>query len=826
MDRAKRHFSGTVTIHGNSRQETTSIQLHAHRLHILSATIDGQEAACEHDENDVLTLRASTSRPGKHEVTIQFEGKITKSMHGLYPCYFKTKADEFELLATQFESHHAREVFPCIDEPEAKATFDLTLETEPGVTTLSNTPVKRQLEQAGILTTTFETTPLMSTYLLAWVVGPLDYQEAKTKDGLTVRAYATPDKKDQLGYAVNETVRCLEFFNDYFGIPYPLAKCDLVALPDFSAGAMENWGLINFRETYLLAQNSTSTRAKQWIVMVIAHELAHQWFGNLVTMKWWNDLWLNESFANWMEYFGTAQLHPEWDMWTQYYQDETASAIERDSLASVQRIQQDVHTPEEINALFDPAIVYAKGGSLINMLHAHIGPDAFRDGLHVYLQRHQYANTEANDLWQALGETSGRNVLEFMQPWIDQAGLPVVTVGLSDRNVNLHQRRFFSNPRQASGNQQTVWPIPLLATAHLNNQLLEHASASLPLDALDRPFMLNNGRTGYYLTLYSSDHVATLAAEIKANRLPVIDRLGLLSDSLNLSRAGLQPQLASLQLLEAYRDESAQPVWNAIGSHLDALKMFADDDEELLAALRQFIHDLALSQYQRLGWQPAINEAYLDTLLRPIILSHMTYAEDAEVLSHLSEIFRKAHDPADIAGDVRTIVCTAAACFGDETDFEKLLDWHNRATSAEHRGQIIAGLCAARRPQAITRILGILTTESVRLQDLFYWVRYLTANRYARMQTWQWLQENWQWITDHFGNDLHYTSFPKYAASAFSTPQELTSYHDFFQPLLETPGIGRAIQQGIEDIEVRLAWRQRDGQAVATYIQSHHNKFA
>lgn len=819
LERKKRTFDGTVTIRGQLTEPAGQITLHAHKLAIKHALVDGKTATTK-TKGDSVAIVMPGLTVGEHTLQIEFNGKITNPMHGLYPCYFKLDGQDEELLATQFESHHAREVFPCIDEPEAKATFDLTLTTETGVEVISNTPITAQLNKSNKLVTSFATTPIMSPYLLAWVAGKLAHVEAKTSGGVIVRAYATPNNQSRLGYALGEAVKLLEFFDDYFGIPYPLPKCDLVALPDFSSGAMENWGCITFRETALLVDEQSSVATKQYVTSVIAHELAHQWFGNLVTMKWWNDLWLNESFANLMETFATDRLHPQWGMWTQYFDRQTVYAFERDSLSSVQKIQQEVHTPAEIQTLFDPAIVYAKGGSLLNMLHTHIGATAFQDGLRTYLKRHQYSNTEASDLWNALSESSGHNVMAFMEPWIAQPGFPVVTAGHDSNTIQLKQQRFYSRPQQAAEDTTAVWPIPLLSSQQLIERMLDQPSLATKPNNCEQPLLLNQGRTGYYLSLYSSAHLTQLATEVRTGHVGTIDRLGLLSDSLRLSSAGMLPLQASLELLDAYRHEPDFPVWGAITDHINALKMFADNDEGMLAGLRSLARQFAKVQHTRLGWYPTPDEPHFDTLLRPMIIAHMAYAQDETTVAKLRQLFAQAAQPSGIRADIRPSVFAAAIRLDGKPAFDKLLRWHGETASAEERKQIIMGLASLHQPDLVQRALDMLATDAVKLQDVFYWVVWFSRSRHTRDHMWQWMRDNWQWCTEQFGDDMHYADFPKYAASSFSTPGQLDSYKLFFEPKLGVSGLNRAIRQGIEDIESRILWRDRDQDAATNYLRS------
>ena len=447
VDRVGRQFSGVVKIRGT--QVSDEIRLHSKGLKISRATVDGKKTEVKKYENDEIGLgKFASTKKASREIILEFTGKIADGLlHGLYPCYYELDGEKKELLATQFESHHAREVFPCVDEPAAKATFDLTLITENGVEVLGNMPVALQEpfpQGKGKMTTKFATTPKMSTYLLAFVIGDLQKKTTRTKSGVEVNVYATPAQKpESLDFALNTAVRCIDFYNKYFDVRYPLPKSDHIALPDFGSGAMENWGLVTYRETCLLADENTGLASRQYIATVIAHELSHQWFGNLVTMKWWDDLWLNESFASLCEHIATDALFPDWEMWLGYETGDVVVALRRDALPGVQAVRSNVHHPDEISTLFDPAIVYAKGERLLKMCRAFVGEDNFRAGLQKYFKKFAYQNTEANDLWMCLSEASGQDIASLMTPWLTQPGYPIITADLVDKKIVLRQEQFF-----------------------------------------------------------------------------------------------------------------------------------------------------------------------------------------------------------------------------------------------------------------------------------------------------------------------------------------------------------------------------------------------
>ncbi len=433
-------FQGTVTITGRKiGRPSQRLTFHQKDLQFTSVSIvfHGKKGDDEvkldrvntHKTYDEVRLHAaSLLYPGAYTVRMEFKGRITKPMRGIYPTYSKTKGKDRIILATQFESHHAREAFPCIDEPEAKATFDLTITAPKTHTVLSNTPVKEQSTEGKVKRTSFETTPKMSTYLLAFGIGELHVFEAKTKSGVSVRSWASVTKpKEQLEYSAKEAADILDFFADYFGIPYPLKKLDQLALPDFDSAAMENWGLVTYREMVLLVDPlNRSISSEQLITLVIAHELSHQWFGNLVTMKWWDDLWLNESFAGLMEHVAPAALHPDWHQWELHAMSDIALITSRDVYKDIQPVGLEVTDPDLITTIFDPAIVYAKGARLLKMLLEYIGEEAFTKGLGQYFRRHAFGNTTRADLWQALSESSGKDIEAFMTPWLTRPGMPVV----------------------------------------------------------------------------------------------------------------------------------------------------------------------------------------------------------------------------------------------------------------------------------------------------------------------------------------------------------------------------------------------------------------
>ena len=808
-----KEFSGTVIISGESTSE--SISLHSKGLTIQSATIDNQPADVSFGEFDELKLSQPNLENGKHTIHIDFSGNITDAMHGLYPCYFTHNGVKKQLFATQFESHHAREVFPCVDEPAAKAEYDLTLITRSGITVLGNMPVKSEEENDDFLTTTFEKTPRMSSYLLAFVIGELHKKSAHTKSGVEVNVWATPAQNENtLDFALDIATRSIDFYDEYFGVKYPLPKSDHVALPDFSSGAMENWGLITYRESCLLADPElTPESSRRFIATVIAHELSHQWFGNLVTMNWWNDLWLNESFANMMEYVAIDALHPEWRMWEDFATNEVTAALRRDSLDGVQSVQADVNHPDEISTLFDPAIVYAKGGRLLVMVRKLIGEETFRAGLKSYFEKFAYKNTVGNDLWQELESASGQPIVNLMNAWISQPGLPVVSVSNSHDAAILSQERFFIGEHQPS---DALWPIPLFANQPLDVKVLNQRETTI---SIEKPLQLNCGLSAHFVTKYDESTREYLLKNI--TELPTLDKICILQDATILARAGFENSASLLPLALSLKTETNEKVFGMAAGALTELRKFVDDNDAARDSLKKISGEFARVTFEELGWDEKDGESDDDRERRTTALSLMMYSEDKEVLNEAKTRFDN-NKLEDLPTEIRALIISAnVRHFETPEMIENLFATYKNTPSNDLQNDIAIGLTSTKNPETAEKILAnIKDSNVIRPQDASRWFVYLIRTRESRQIAWNWLKENWAWVEDTFGEDKSYDDFIRYAATALLTPNDLDDFRQFFEPMMDIPALTRTIKLGITEISARVELIERDKADVLSALQT------
>ncbi len=800
IDRPTRASSGTVTINGTVEKDTSHLDFHAKELDISSALVNGKEVTFS-QSGDELRLNGTYHSGEEAVVVLRFTGTMTDTMHGMYPCYYQHDGIAKELVATQFESHHAREVFPCIDEPAAKATFDVTLTTETGVTALSNMPQADQRVENDRLITSFQTTPRMSTYLLAWVVGELEATRGTTKDGIEVAIWSTPAQPTaSRDFGLDIAIRVTEFFDDYFGVPYPLPKADHIALPDFSSGAMENWGLITYREVALLVDPAISSiENKQHAAMVIAHELSHQWFGNLVTMQWWNDLWLNESFADMMEYVAIDAIEPDWNVWLEFASYEVIQALRRDSLDGVQSIQTDVNDPDEISSLFDPSIVYAKGGRLLHMLQTYIGPEALKNGLRQYFTDHAYKNTTARDLWDALSKSSGQDIAAVMEPWIQQPGYPVVSVTPHIEGLSLSQSQFFVGEHAASNR---LWPIPLASPNKEVPSLMDTKNTIVPVQSVSI-LELNHESPSHYITHYDTTLLPAVLSTIEQSSH--IDRLKILVEQSLLAQAETIESAELIPLLAHYENETSEAVWGLIAMIIGELKKFVEPDSKEEAALRSLSGTLAVKQFTRLDWDHKDGESENDTKLRSMVISLMLYSESPVVVE---EALRRFHAAPieELNPELRATLLSAAVRYSDDNSVvDSLLAVHASTASSELRQDIAMAITSTKDPAVLSRVLELVKdSRVVRRQDAARWIVWTLRNREGRALTWQWLQDNWSWIEENFGSDKSYDAYPRYVASCLMTKQELEEYHAFFGPLRNVVALKRNIAVGATELEQRV----------------------
>ncbi len=824
-------FSGRVTIHGKKvGRPSKRLTFHQSGLKITSANI------IKHDKKGDLSVNVSRINnqasydevrlhsdsliyPGQYSVTMEFSGEITRPMHGIYPCFYKHEGQDKKLIATQFESHHAREAFPCIDEPEAKATFDLTLTTPGGQTVLANTPIKTQSTSKKRQTTTFETSPKMSTYLLAFAFGELHSVSAKTKDGVVVSSWATvAQPKAHLSYANNEAVQYLEFFTDYFKTPFPLKKLDQIALPDFDSLAMENWGLITFREVGLLADpENRSISGEQLISLVIAHEVSHQWFGNLVTMRWWDDLWLNESFASIMENIAPDKLHPDWQQWEDFASGRVISCSHRDIYKDVQPVAVEVKHPDEIMTLFDPAIVYAKGARLLNMLREYIGEDAFRTGLQSYFKKYAFTNTSRSDLWQEFSHSSKQDIEKLMTPWLQKPGMPLVRVKREHNSLLLSQKRFLMDGDDAV----STWPVPLLADQKLEPAIFDAKSARIEVSKTTMP-LLNIHGNGHYIVSYDDpDAQENLRSRIIDQSVDSLGRINLINDMLLLARAGEYSLSPMLELAVKCAREPRVAVWSMFMRTVGQVQVLTDGAELTEKHLRKYEQKLAQYWYDKLGWTDKPKDDQNTKHLRSTALSLSLAGESPDAISHALEAFERLGNVEKLPAEQRAMIAGAAVHHGKPSHIKQLMDEYASSHNPEVKQAICQALCATRDVAVAKRLIewGLGDKGAVRQQDIDHWFAYLMRNYRTRDLAWDWLVANWGNLLKLFAGSKHMEYFIWYSSGPVSTSEWRAKFKKFFEPKIKEPSLKRNIQIALGEIDVRVAWREREEEQLKKYLK-------
>ena len=766
-----------------------SLKLHAKNLKIINVLVNGERKNVEQKDDELEILDVAN---GAVKIDIKYGFKLTHNMEGVYLSTYEHEGKEERIVSTQFESHYAREGFPCVDEPEAKATFDLKIiDTDDTDIILGNMPIKKErvLEYTSVdpdespeggvsLRKTvkrkiveFETTPRMSTYLLAFVIGHFNSETMTNKHGVKVTTYAALNQPTSMLKFPNEiAAETLDFYDDLFDMPYPLPKMDQVAIPDFEAGAMENWGLVTYREACLLADENTPKSHNEYVATVVTHELSHQWFGDLVTMKWWDNLWLNESFANMMQYYSADKLHPEWKIWQDFFTDDCLAALSRDALPGVQSVQQEVKNPEEIATLFDSSIVYAKGARLMFMLMRLMGERSFFAGLKEYFKKHQYGNTTGDDLWEALQPHAKFNVKEFMDSWILQSGYPMITDDT--------QQRFLLN----GGTDDTKWPLP----------------------------KITDDMSGHYIINLSSQEFDKKVANFE--KLDLEQRLRLLIDRHLLSRTPIVSTGSLMDLLPKFKDETSEPVFGIVAGIMNNLKIFAAPDTEYYPKLKQYIYNIVENNLNRLGVEPKKGEDTNDTKLRDLILGFALYAEDQKTIDALAALWKD--DLSEIDAEIRGDVIAAKFRKDNEKDYDYLLDYYQKESNPTIKAEILSVISDVRNPENIKKVMDLLKQpEIVRPQDHIYLVAYLLSNFWTRELTFDWVYENWDYIYT-LTSDKTMDDYVRVAAARVRTMEQADKFFEFFDSKKDDKALKRSIEVAHVDIMARLRWIKDDSPSV------------
>lgn len=818
IDRAAKHFKGITTIKGNAVD--TKIALHQKFLNVASVQADGQDVPFSFsDHQEAIQLELPHS--GDVELKVVYDAKLTDTMMGIYPSYYTVAGQKKQLIGTQFETTAARQAFPGIDEPEAKATFSLAIkyDEQPGETIIANMPEDHV--ENGVHY--FQETVKMSTYLVAFAFGELQSKFAKTKSGVEIGVFSTKaHQPKELDFSLDIAKRAIEFYEDFYQTPYPLPQSYQLALPDFSAGAMENWGLVTYREAYMLLDpDNTTLNQKRLIATVITHELAHQWFGDLVTMKWWDDLWLNESFANMMEYVAVDALEPEWNVWEMFQTSEVPMALQRDATDGVQSVHVAVDDPAEIDTLFDGAIVYAKGARMLVMVRALLGDDAMRKGLKNYFAAHQYGNATGADLWQALGEASGMNVGQIMESWLEHPGYPVVEVKVEDGKLMLSQQQFFIGDGEEKGR---LWQIPL--NANYNQTPAIFSEQSLVLGDYTqlrkqngRPFRVNVGDNSHVIVKYDETLLNDILDHL--DELGAIDQLQLLQD-LRLLAEGRQISYAQIvPLLSRFKDSCSGIVNEMLYHVANSLKNFVQPAAKTERQLQQLFDQLSVKQVQRLGWLSQKGESNDDQLTRPIVLSAALYAQNSDAIKQAQALFDQYQDHlADLPADVRGLVlANKVKNYGGQELFDTLLADYQKTADAGFKQDICAALTKTQDDQLIAQLIDrFKDADTIKPQDLRAWFRGVLANDHGQQAAWDWIQQEWSWLEKTVGGDMEFPTYITVISRIFKTAQRLAEFKRFFTPKENDPMLKREIQMDEKVIASRVELIESEQDAVNAAI--------
>ena len=821
-DLEEARFAGTEVVTVEVAEPTDRVVLNAIELDIHEAWLsrgDGSRVEAtvgyqEEEQRAVLSL-AEEIDAGEWEFHCRFSGILNDQLRGFYRSTFTDVDGQEQVIATtQFEATDARRAFPCWDEPDFKATFGVTLVVPEDLLAVSNAAETGRVPAGeGKVAVTFADTIEMSTYLVAFVVGPFEATEPVDVNGIPLRIIAPKGKKHLTGFALGCSRFCLDYLASYYAIPYPGDKVDMVAIPDFAFGAMENLGCITYRESALLVDETTSTSAERMRILdVIGHELAHMWFGDLVTMKWWNGIWLNEAFATFMEMKATDAYRPEWKRWLEFAAVERPWAFKVDELVGTRPVEFEVRSPEEAEGMFD-ALTYGKGSAVLRMMEQYIGSEPFRRGVGSYLRVHAYGNTETRDLWHSLDGSSGRPVGEIMDTWILQGGYPQLAVRAVDGGISLEQRRYLIIPDPS---EPTTWKVPVQIRGTIGGEplrtrvLLDGPQTVVPTGGPVDWVIVNAGGHGFYRSLYESSLLAALVKRL--DQLDPLERFTLVDDTWAFVESGQAGVASFMGMAAAFADETEQAVWGAllggaggIGHHLVT--------DEARGGFEGWVFDVLAPVSDRLGWSPADGETDLVRRLRGRVINALgALANVPEVIEQSRRVYeRMVSDPAAVDPEVGNAALYVCASHGDAATYQTYLARHKEARNPQDAMKYLRALASFDAPDAADRTFGLIEDGTIRTQDTSWVLARMLANRVSGPYAWRRLRDNWSAMIDPLPPMTH--SRVVEALPALSRPEVAADVKAFFaeNPL---PHATKALQQKLERLRAMMMMRKRETAAL------------
>ncbi|KAG9401552.1 hypothetical protein AC1031_009422 [Aphanomyces cochlioides] len=834
IDLDRFRFEGNESIDIAIVEATSTITCHAVELWVHSVSLttqDGKTIACaeirhvDKDESVTFVFPETLAAGTTAILSLRFHGILNDKLKGFYRSQYTQDGESRTMAVTQFEACDARRALVCWDEPAIKAKFQISMLTRPDREAISNTPVVSTCVRASKSNPNiqekhwqFAETPIMSTYLLAMVVGEFDFVSDYTKEGVLVRVYTPVGHSERGRFALRVATQCLSFFTAKFGIPYPLAKLDMLAIPDFAAGAMENWGVVTYREARLLIDDKASSLSQKTdTARTVCHELAHQWFGNLVTMEWWTELWLNEGFARFMEFEAVHDIFPEWNVWGTFVQDITlGTAMEKDAMLSSHPIEVVVHHPDEVDQIFD-VISYAKGASVIRMLANFIGIDKFYIGMHNYLTKFAYGNAKTVDLWYALEAASGAKITAMAHTWTTQTGFPVVTVSKNaDGSLSLTQQRFLSNGPEDTTSK---WDIPLtfLNSSDCHNAGIWTADqASFKIDG-DSWVKLNADHTAFYLVNYPSELWQALKAPVAALTLNKLDRVSLLHSAFVLARAGLLPVTEALDFSQAYANEPEYLVWKELSQSLSVyLRLFSK--ETWFPKFQEYLQRLYKSVMADLTWEKKGTDVEITSNFRRDVISMLGAAKEPSTIAEATARFRAAvAQPGSLSADLRSIVYSINArnTTTPEDDFAYLQSVYLKSNFIEEKLNVLSALGRFVPENIKIRALD-WAVQNVRSQDIQY-VFGSVGNSDSNV-SWKYVQDNWAALSAKYSGVV-LGRIVCASIVGFQNEQDAANVDAFLEDKPKA-AYARPLESTMEKIRTRAAMYSRDVATLEAWINA------